>query len=142
MDKEVASARLRMLASNHAGRSKAARLRDVYDDVEAALSAGVPRAVVLNELSALGLEMSLATFETTLKRIRQNRARVTEQTALSGGGANSAYVRYDERTPRSQAAPTQPTEPASSHRPAELDEIIGTTPDLDGLAKFATRNRK
>jgi hypothetical protein len=45
----------------------------VIDDVEFALAAGVTRSSVLEELAAHGLEMTLATFDTTLKRIRQKR---------------------------------------------------------------------
>ena len=43
MDKKAVSERLRALASDDQKRSKAARLRDVIDDVETALAAGVSR---------------------------------------------------------------------------------------------------
>ena len=75
MDRKAIAERLRALASDDKKRSKAARLRDVIDDVEAALAAGVPRASVVEELTKHGLEMTLATFETTLKRIRQKRGK-------------------------------------------------------------------
>ncbi|WP_088569759.1 hypothetical protein [Xylella fastidiosa] len=76
MDRKAIAERLRALASDDKNRSKTARLRDVIDDVEAALSAGVPRSSVLNELEAQGLQMSIATFETTLRRIRQKRRKL------------------------------------------------------------------
>ena len=71
MDKKAASQKLRELASDDEHRSKAARFRDVYDDVEAALSAGVSRERVRTELGRLGLQMTPATFYTTLSRIRR-----------------------------------------------------------------------
>lgn len=75
MDRKAIAERLRALASDDKKRSKAARLRDVIDDVEAALAAGVTRACVVDELAAQGLQMSVATFETTLRRIRQKRGK-------------------------------------------------------------------
>ena len=54
-------------------RSKAARLRDVVDDVEAALAAGVRRSAVVEKLAEHGLEMTLSTFDSSLRRIRQKR---------------------------------------------------------------------
>ena len=62
MDKKAIAERLRALASDDNKRSKAARLRDVIDDVEFALAAGVTRSSVLEELAAHGFEMTLATF--------------------------------------------------------------------------------
>lgn len=83
MDRKAIAERLRALASDDKKRSKAARLRDVIDDVEAALAAGVSRASVVEELSKHGLEMTLATFETTLKRIRQKRGKASITAAKS-----------------------------------------------------------
>ncbi len=54
-------------------RSKVARLRDVVDDVEAALAAGVRRSAVVEKLAEHGLEMTLSTFDSSLRRIRQKR---------------------------------------------------------------------
>ncbi|MBJ7262242.1 MAG: hypothetical protein JHC61_00185 [Burkholderiaceae bacterium] len=73
MDKKAITERLRALSSDSNKRSKTARLRDIIDEVEAALSAGVPQSLVVDELAAHGLEMTLATFGTTLKRIRKKR---------------------------------------------------------------------
>ena len=70
MDKQQVSERLRALATGDEHRSKTARLRDVYADVEIALKAGVSRATVLKELEAAGLKMSMASFAGTLQRIR------------------------------------------------------------------------
>ena len=85
MDKKAIAERLRALASDDNKRSKAARLRDVIDDVEFALAAGLTRSSVLEELAAHGLEMTLATFDTTLKRIRQkcNKTSITSLKSVS-----------------------------------------------------------
>jgi hypothetical protein len=65
--------RLRALADDDSKRSKAARLRSLFDEVEKAMAAGVYRAAIVEELSKCGLPMSLSTFETNLKRIRKKR---------------------------------------------------------------------
>jgi molecular chaperone GrpE (heat shock protein) len=69
------SEQLRALASDVRMRSKASRLREVFDDVEAALAAGVQRSAVVETLAKHGLEMTLATFDTSLKRIRDKRGK-------------------------------------------------------------------
>lgn len=66
---------LRALAKSDRHRSETARLRDVIDDVEAALDAGVSRAAVLAELHKAGFTMTLKSFESALYRIRKKRAR-------------------------------------------------------------------
>ena len=76
MDNASVSKRLRALATSSANRSTMAQLRDVIDDVEVALAAGVKRIVILEELSNCGLIMSLATFNTYLKRLRKKRGTV------------------------------------------------------------------
>ena len=138
MDKKAIAERLRALASDDSKRSKAARLRDVIDDVEFALAAGVTRSSVLEELAAHGLEMTLATFDTTLKRIRQKRNK-TSITSLKPQG---------QPTKPREAPPVEETETESvssvvgSHNPADLDKIIGSKPDLEALAKLAKRTKK
>ncbi len=71
MDIKATAERLRALASSDPKRSKAAQLRDVINDVEVALAAGVSRSAVIEELARQGLTMTLATFATTLTRIRK-----------------------------------------------------------------------
>lgn len=68
------AARLRALASDDKQRPETARLRDVFDDVERALQAGVKQAVVLAELHELGFTMTMASFKSALQRIRKERA--------------------------------------------------------------------
>jgi len=75
MDPEKVSAALRELASEYAGtpRSETARLREVLDDVEAALSAGASHAAVLETLHNQGFTLTASSFESTLARLRKER---------------------------------------------------------------------
>lgn len=68
------SARLRALASDNKNRPETARLRDVFNDVEQALKAGVKQSVVLAELHKSGFTMTMASFKSALQRIRKERA--------------------------------------------------------------------
>ena len=75
MDKEKVSAALQDLAAEYAGnpRSETARLREVLDDVEAALTAGASHAAVLETLHAHGFSLTAPSFESTLARLRRER---------------------------------------------------------------------
>jgi len=134
MDRKAIAKRLQALAADDSIRSKAARFRDILDDVEMALAAGVSRTRIRQELEDQGLEMTLATFDTTLARLRKQRQR-------PGRGSPPAA----SQTPADVAAPagahTAPEAP--SHSPAALNKIMRSTPDLAALAKRAKkRSRK
>jgi hypothetical protein len=75
VDKDKVSAALRDLAAEHARtpRSQTARLREVHDDLEAALTAGASHAAVLATLHAQGFSFTLRSFESTLARLRKER---------------------------------------------------------------------
>lgn len=132
MDKNAIAQKLKALASDHTYRSKAARFRDVFNDVEETLAAGVSRVKVLETLSGLGLDYTLKGFDSALRRNRLKHDAATHRPAQS-------------RSPQAQAE--SPDEEAAartgnwdgSHRPADLDQIIASKPDLAALAKFAKR---
>ncbi len=134
MGKNTIAERLRALAADDQNRSKAARVREVIDEIETALAAGVSRQKVLEALAADGLVMSMRTFETILKRIRRNK-----------GGRKT---RATAPPPRVKEKPTgaEPEEAEASvtgsHDPKDIDEIVRSTPDLDALAKLAKRSKK
>lgn len=95
--------RLRALACDDKRRSKIARLREVFDGVEAALAAGVSQANVLSELSQAGLSMPMATFKSALQRIRKqrssnNKAPTTAVAKATGMGGESAVVESSVKT--------------------------------------------
>lgn len=73
VDKEKVSAALRELADEHRGipRSDTARLREVLDDVEDALSAGASHSAVLATLHNQGFTLTLSSFQSTLDRLRR-----------------------------------------------------------------------
>ena len=74
MSKDDIAARMRALATDDKRRSETARLRESFDEVEAALKAGAPQAEVLAELHAAGFTMTMASFKSALQRIRKERA--------------------------------------------------------------------
>ena len=141
MDRKAIIQRLRALASDDKKRSKAARLRDVIDDVEATLAAGIPRATVIEELANNGLEMTLATFETTLKRLRQKRGK-TSVTAQKTVSRSYGKPEAPTATPPIVETDNEAASPVvGSHDPAELDKIIGSKPDLNALANIAKKRK-
>jgi len=71
--KDVVEA-LDKLAGGMDGKSDAAKLREVIDSIELALSSGVRREKVLETIrESLDINMSLKTFEKNLYRIRKKR---------------------------------------------------------------------
>lgn len=135
MDRKAIAKRLQALAADDSIRSKAARFRDILDDVEIALAAGVSRTRIRQELEDQGLEMTLATFDTTLARLRKQRQR-------PGRGSVPAVV--PGQTPAGNVAPAgAPYLPeAPSHSPAALNKIMRSTPDLAALAKRAKKRTR
>jgi hypothetical protein len=136
MDKKAIAQRLRALASDDKKRSKAARLRDVIDEVEAALSAGVSQTSVVEELAEQGLDIPIGSFRTALKRIRQQRGK----RSLAASAPNAVS------TPTTSLVGIEPAREADnsvqgSHNPADLDKIIGATPDMAALAKLGKKRK-
>lgn len=141
MNRKAIAERLRALASDDKKRSKAARLRDVIDEVEAALAAGVPQATVVEELTNQGLEMTLSSFKTMLLRIRQKRGKASI-TAAKSASPPGQPSKPSNAAPVVEAEPEAESSEGGSHNPADLDKIIGSKPDLDALAKYAKRKKK
>lgn len=139
MTKKTISERLRALASDDKKRTKAARLRDVIDDVEAALAAGVSRAAVVEELKASGLELTMQTFETMLRRIRAKRGKGAH---VHQPSVPTAAVPAIAIGPAPLPSPAPDSAELGSHNPAALDQIIGSKPDLNALAKLGRRRTK
>lgn len=107
---------LEQLATSDSGRSETARLRDVFDQVEHALDAGVSRQAILEALHAKGFTMTLRGFETALYRIRRRRA----QGRPTGGGG--------ELVKASMAVTSPPkVTPSPAKNVADSDETISPT---------------
>lgn len=122
MDKTGVSAALQALARSDDKRPEAARLRDVFDDVEAALAAGVSRADVLAALHDQGFTMTLRTFDSALYRIRKERAgdskRVPRRDGANATPAPRPGVASDPET--DAPAPSGATD--SAHHGAESND--------------------
>jgi|GEM_PF-2084650 len=76
---------LRTLATSDKSRSETARLRDVFDEVEGALKAGVSRAAILETLHEQGFTMTPKSFESALYRLRRKKGGLHNPT-LAGSG--------------------------------------------------------
>lgn len=83
MQKTSITDALRALATDDTARSETARLRDIFDDIEAVLSAGVSRAAVLKTLHDQGFIMTAKSFESALYRIRKQREKKGRQPATT-----------------------------------------------------------
>ena len=79
MEKNSVADALRAL-SDTGGRSETARLKDVLDDVERALSAGISRDDVLKTLKDQGFKMTKSSFASALHRLRKKRQEAQEAT--------------------------------------------------------------
>lgn len=75
MEKNDIESVLRQLATSDESRSETARLRDIFDSVEAAQRAGVSRAKILEALHGKGFTLTLKSFESALYRIRKQKAK-------------------------------------------------------------------
>ena len=142
MSKKILVEQLRTLASDDAKRSKAARLRDVIDEVEATLAAGITRAEVVKKLSENGLEMALATFNSELQKIRKKRGKPSVTSVKSNNQLVTKTIQPWSRP--SDTEPDDDEEPplVVSHDPRDIDAIMRSTPDLEYYAKIAREHRK
>ena len=122
MTKKTLIEQLEALASDDAERSKAARLRDIIDAVEASLAAGVTRASVVKKLSENGLEMTLGTFNTELHRIRKKRGKPSAR--LSKSEPNKAKASTVQESPKKEETEQEPEK------------------DYDELAVLSARERR
>ena len=123
---------LRALATGDKGRSETARLRDIVDEIEAALAAGVSRAAVLETLNAQGFTMTLKSFESALYRIRKKRTQAAKPAAKIG---QIGHGQAAEPASQPAQAPQEPTgEPkARITNPADIRKSRRREIDLDNL---------
>ncbi len=75
MDDQNISKKLEALAKGK-NRSDTAKLRDIFDQVEAALEAGALRADVYAALKESGFKFTLESFELAIYRIRKERGAI------------------------------------------------------------------
>ena len=147
MTDKTLSERLRALAKDDTKRTTTARLREVFDDIEAALGAGVSQASVQKVLEEGGLKMSLGTFRNSLLRERARRAKVGSKRPPRVEKPTGREPTLDNmKAEQPSVGPNNETDSdqikRSSHDPKDLDAIIGSTPNLDALAKIGRGTRK
>jgi hypothetical protein len=128
MTQESITSVLRALASDEKTRPETARLRDVFDDVEAALQSGVRREAVLAALHEQGFKMTMASFKSALERIRKQRAKaaktlpVKTSPATSQGAARAPGVPpVVQQSPAATPSSTQPSPPKVGDPPPAFD---------------------
>ena len=95
--------------SRGANRTVAARFRDVYDDIQAAIDAGVTRTKARDELALLGIDMPQNTFNSLLVRVRKER-----------NDAKASNVQPPSE-PIAQTAATTPTASTQAAKPTGWD---------------------
>ena len=145
MDKKGLSERLKSVSSDDSKRSNYALLRDVIDDVEAALSAGVSRSVVVDELAAFGLAMSLSAFDTALHRIRKKKGNLSVTTVKSNNQSITKIMPPVSKPSVVELEDDSEPPLVVSHDPRDIDAIMRSTPDLEYYARVyreSKRNKK
>jgi hypothetical protein len=140
MDKTGVAAKLRELASGNEQRTEVAKLRAVFDDVEAALAAGVKRAAILRVLCESGLKMNQRTFDTQVYRIRQSRK------AVAANPAAARPEKADEAPPipttaedKTQASVMGDMLPAENSAPLITNDANVRYPDIQQSQEKARR---
>jgi len=120
MEQKNVSERLRALAMDDKRRPETARLRDVFNDVEAALTAGISQADVLAELHKSGYTMTMASFKSALQRIRKERSK---------------------NQPTNPGAKSATTTVGAAPEGSGVEETSPAADDLSGLDKKQRRER-
>ena len=142
MDWKAISEDIRDVSGDNVKLSKAAFLRNVIDDVEAALAAGVPRSVIVDKLVSHGLDISLATFQTTLHRVRRKRGKPTGITVKSNNQLVTKTIQPVNKPSVVESEEDEEPPLVVSHDPRDIDAIMRSTPDLEYYAKIAREARK
>lgn len=100
MDKNSLTERLQALGATKNKKSKltkltkTAQLLEVMPDIEAAYALGISRALIVKELNACGLEISLATFDGILRRLRKKKqiAKDTQKNQFNKNAENRQTI--------------------------------------------------
>jgi len=145
MSKKILIEQLSVLASDDTKRSKAARLRDIIDEVEATLATGITRAEVVKKLSENGLEMALATFNAELQKIRKKRGKPSVDQVKTNNQSVTKIIQPVNKPSVVELEDDSEPPLVVSHDPRDIDEIMRSTPDLEYYARIyreSKRNKK
>lgn len=134
---------LRQAAKGEA-RSKTARLREIYDEIEAAKAAGLSLKAIVDVLRERGLEFDLDTFVNIRQRIKNERKgeQKTKQTSIAqtATAITSATAELNENSrqmPVTKSNERNGTNKTHVTAPEKLREIINGKLDL---TKFRNNN--
>ena len=120
-DKQEINQRLRDLTKK-ASRSNAARLREVFDEVEAAREAGVKRTDIYNTLKEMGFDFSLRSFDDAVYRLRKER--VGKVPAKASAHPAKISVKTKTKSDDSRPKPTPASIRQTLHKEIDLDEYL------------------
>ena len=134
---------LQRLATDSSKRSKAARLRDVLPNIEAAKAAGVMQSEIVKVLAASGLELSEKSLGVMMSRIRKKSNSIARSSIYSPSVRISNLPNSDIiDLPNQESANSKADQlKDKSHDPAALKEVMRSKPSLDYYAKLH-RNSK
>ena len=155
MDSKEIAESLRKLAGDKTKRNKTGILREVLDDIEACLAAGVSQADVIKVLNGHGLGMTYVTFGSTLRRLRQQRTK-QGSVKLKSANTNPSGIPAAHPDKRMPGTTPQPGEASSGNQsegetdnqqtifnPSDLRKVLSEKVDLNKLAKIGRElNRK
>lgn len=118
MSQANAALALQALARSGTARTKAARLRELLPEIEAAQAAGVKHVHILEALNAHGFALSMKSYSVMLHRLRHQR---TRSPAASPGATSTVPAAPPPAAPPSSASvPQRPGAgpgPAAPHGP-------------------------
>lgn len=134
-------------------RSKAARLKDIFDNIEITIASGISYQEIIDLLAKHELVFTINTFTTTLSRIRKKRILPTTDKKLTSRPPSPSTEKTPSENPPvlapKETTTDKPTliEPKKTeyqydaHDPRRIDEILRKQPDLNELRRIAKANR-
>lgn len=146
MQKPSIAEALRALATDDTARSETARLRDIIDDIEAALSAGVSRAAILKTLHDQGFTMTPKSFESALYRIRKQRLKKEQQSTKAPTNENQDKPNKEEKPKKTISDNPEPEKDLSGltdkqRRERVADKYINTEPKNPLLKRLLDKDK-
>lgn len=135
MEKNSVAEALNALATSNENRSQTARLRDVFDEVENALKAGVRREIVLQSLNDNGLSMNMKSFESAIYRLRKERK--------NNSGLYNPNEKKNQNSNKSTATETPGNVVAETSILQNSEQSVSNDDEnLDGLSMREKRERR
>lgn len=149
--KEIAES-LQKLASDKTKRNKTGILREVLGDIEVCLDAGISQTDIVKVLNEHGLNMTLGTFASTLRRIRLQRANIgnTNRKPFSTMPKGNSAVKPDKPAPpiipdvqnRDHQNVGEEENQQTIFNPSDLRAVLSEKVDLNELAKIGRELRR